>query len=311
MKKILLTLSALVLSVGLMSAQDLAQATETYNNGASALSAGEKASALAQFQNALKLAQACGDEGAEIVENCKNVIPSIGLSIAKDLIKAEEYDNAVAKLQDAVKLAEQFSADEVIEEAKGLIPQVMMQKGASLLNAKDYAGAVAAYQSIVDADPANGVAALRLGMALTGAGKTADAIKAFEAAAANGQEATAKKQIANLYLKDAAAALKEKKYADAFAAAVKVNEYAENAQAFLVAGQAAQQLKKNNDAIANFEKYIELSPTAKNAAAITFTVAALYQQAGNKAKALENYKKVTGDASLGAQAKQQVEALSK
>ena len=311
MKKFFVTLSALVLSVGLMSAQDLSQATETYNNGATALSAGEKASALEYFQNALKQAEACGEEGAEIAANCKNVIPTIGLSLAKDLIKAEEYDNAVAKLADAVKLAEQFGAEEVVAEAKSLVPQVQMQKGASLLNAKDYAGAVAAYQAVVNDDPANGVAALRLGMALTGAGKNADAIKAFEAAAANGQEANAKKQLANIYLKDAAAALKEKKYDAAFAAAVKVNEYAENAQAYLVAGQSAQQLKKNNDAIANFEKYLELSPTAKNAPAITFTLAAIYQQAGNKAKALENYKKVVGDASLGAQAKQQVEALSK
>ena len=311
MKKFFVTLSALVLSVGLMSAQDLSQATETYNNGATALSAGEKASALEYFQNALKQAEACGEEGAEIAANCKNVIPTIGLSLAKDLIKAEEYDNAVAKLADAVKLAEQFGAEEVVAEAKSLVPQVQMQKGASLLNAKDYAGAVAAYQAVVNDDPANGVAALRLGMALTGAGKNADAIKAFEAAAANGQEANAKKQLANIYLKDAAAALKEKKYDAAFAAAVKVNEYAENAQAYLVAGQSAQQLKKNNDAIANFEKYLELSPTAKNAPAITFTLAAIYQQAGNKAKALENYKKVAADATYGAQAKQQIDALSK
>ena len=65
------------------------------------------------------------------------------------------------------------------------------------------------------------------------------------------------------------------------------------------------------DAINYFEKYLEAAPTAKNANAITFTVAALYQTAGNKAKALENYKKVLTDPQFGANAKQMVDALNK
>jgi tetratricopeptide (TPR) repeat protein len=119
----------------------------------------------------------------------------------------------------------------------------------------------------------------------------------------------ANKQISNLYLKKAAAALKGAKYADAVAAATKATEFGDNAQAFLVAGQASQKLGKNNDAIKHFEKYLEAAPKAKNANAIAFTVAALYQKAGNKAKAAEFYKKVVGDPQLGAQAKQQLDAL--
>ena len=136
-----------------------------------------------------------------------------------------------------------------------------------------------------------------------------EAVAAFETAAKNGQEEMANKQISNIYLKQAAASLKGGKYADAVTAALKTNEYGENAQAFLVAGQASQKLGKNNDAIKYFEKYLALAPTAKNANAIAFTVAALYQKAGNKAKAAEFYKKVVSDPQLGAQAKQQLDAL--
>ena len=50
---------------------------------------------------------------------------------------------------------------------------------------------------------------------------------------------------------------------------------------------------------------------AKNANAIIFTVGALYQGAGNKAKAIENYKKVLSDPQFGANAKQMIDALSK
>ena len=46
MKKIILTLAAVVLSAGVMSAQDLAAATEVYNSGATALAAGNKADAV-------------------------------------------------------------------------------------------------------------------------------------------------------------------------------------------------------------------------------------------------------------------------
>ena len=137
-----------------------------------------------------------------------------------------------------------------------------------------------------------------------------DRIKlAFETAAKNGQEEIANKQISNIYLKKAAAALKAAKYADAVAAALKANEFGENPQAFLVAGQASQKLNKNADAISNFEKYLAAAPNAKNAIAIAFTVAALYQKAGNKAKATEFYKKVVSDPQLGAQAKQQLDAI--
>ncbi|MBQ3977505.1 MAG: hypothetical protein II632_01495 [Bacteroidales bacterium] len=94
-------------------------------------------------------------------------------------------------------------------------------------------------------------------------------------------------------------------------AAGKANDFAENATAYLIAGQASQKLSKNSDAIKNFEKYLELKPTASNAGAITYTVAALYQGAKNNAKALEFYKKIQNDAKFGAQAKQMIAALSK
>ena len=77
------------------------------------------------------------------------------------------------------------------------------------------------------------------------------------------------------------------------------------------AGQASQKLNKTNDAIKYFTKYLDAAPTAKNANAITFTVAALYQQAGNKVKALEFYQKIASDAKYGAQAKQMIDALKR
>jgi len=309
MKKLIVTLSALTLAFGVAFAQDLASVTEIYNAGAEAVTSGDKDSALKSFEQALSLATALGEEGKDIVANCKSVIPNLKMSLAKDLVKETKYAEALTALQEVQKLAEEYEAFDVSDEAATLIPQVKMTNAGQLLNNKDYAGAAAAYKEIVDANPTDGTAALRLGVALNGAGKTEEAKAAFEQAAANGQAATANKQLGNIFLRDAAAQLKEKKYADAVTAALKANEYSANAQALQIAGQASQLAGKNTDAIKYFEQYLEAAPEASNAGSIAFTVGALYQQAKNNTKAKEFYSKAVDDPKYGAEAKKMLDAL--
>ena len=308
MKKLIATLATLAVALGSAFAQDLAAVTELYNAGAESISI-NKESALKSFEEALKQAEALGEEGQEVVANCKNIIPNLKLSIAKDLVKASQFDEAIEALKDVEKVAKEYGAEEVEVEAESLIPQIKMSKANGLYKAKDYDAAAAAFQEILDADPTNGNAAFYRGAALVGAGKNAEAIAAFEIAAANGQEAKANQQIGNIYLKDAANALKAKKYADAVAAAAKVNDYKEDAQAWQIAGQASQLAGKNNDAIKYFEKYLEAAPTASNAGAIAYTVGALYQGAKNNAKAKEFYNKALSDPKYGAEAKKMLDAL--
>ena len=311
MKKIILTLAAVILSAGLISAQDMAQATETAQNANEALVAKDYAKALEGFKQALSLAQACGEEGEELVGTCKTVIPSIVLSIAKNEIKEAKYDEGIAQLEEAIKVAEEYGNDDVIGEAAGLIPQVKKQKATSLFNDKDYAAAAEAFKEIVAADPEDGASALRLAVALTNTGDKEGSIAAFKQAAEHGQAANANKQLANIYLKDAQALLKDKKYKEAIAACEESNTYSESANAYKLLASAASQLKDNAKAISSYEKYLELSPDAKDAAGINTTIAVLYQQSGNKAKAIEYYTKVQNDPQYGATAKQQLEALKK
>lgn len=101
MKKIFLAIAAMVLTAGLISAQDMAQATELYNNGATAISMKNWTEALDCFQKALAMGETIGEEAQELVANCKNAIPGVSLQIAKDLIKAEKYDEAAGKLEAA------------------------------------------------------------------------------------------------------------------------------------------------------------------------------------------------------------------
>ena len=310
MKKIISTLAALALAAGYVGAQDLTEITEMYNSGAEAIAAGDKEGALKSFEQAYELAAALGEEGAEIAENCKNAIPELNLSIAKSLVNDTKYTEAIDRIKTTISVAEKFANADILAEAKDLMPKVVMQNASVLLNAKKYAEAAEAYKEVLSGDPANGLAAFRLGLALTGAGKTEEAKAALQTAAENGQQAQAYKQLANLFLKEAAADLKAKQYAKAVDAAVKVTEYdGKNSLAFQIAGQASQILNKDNDAIKYFEKYLELAPTAKNATQIAFTVGALYQKAKNNAKAVEYFQKAVNDPALGDKAKALINAL--
>lgn len=311
MKKIIIAIAAMVMTAGFVSAQDMAQATELYNNGATAISMENWTEALDCFQKALEMGNTIGEEAQELVANCKKAIPGVSLQIAKDLIKAEKYDEAAAKLDAAAKIAQEYENAEVAEEAKELVPKMWLQKGADALKLKDFASAADGFAKSYAIDTTAGKTALYLGQALGQLGKTEEAVEAFQHAAWNGEQETALGQISNLYVKEANTAFKAQKWADAVKAAGKANDFAENATAYLIAGQASQKLSKNADAIKNFEKYLEIKPNASNANAITYTVAALYQGQKNNAKAIEFYKKVQNDAKFGAQAKQQIAALSK
>lgn len=307
MKKMILVLAAAFLSVGIMSAQDLAQATELYNNGANALTTGDKKSALEYFQKAYEMGKTIGEEADELVKNCKQAIPTVMLSMAKELSNNQEYDKALEQIQAAITVAKDFAVSEVEEEATSLLPQIELMKDMDAandaFNAKDLTGAAALYNKVLEADPSNGPASIRLVQCLANSGKIDEAKAALATAEANGQGENAKKVIGGALLKVAASDLKEKKFAEALANAVQVNDYTENAQAFLVAGQASQQLKKNADAIKYFEQYLEAAPTSKNAGQIAYTLGALYQQAKNNAKAKEYFTKALDDPKYGPEAK--------
>ncbi len=309
MKKIFVSLAALFAAAAMMSAQSMADATETAKLANESLSAGEYQTALEGFKEALKMAEACGEDGLELVATCKDIIPKTLNAIAKDLLKDKNYDEALAKFAETVSVAREYGDDETAAKAEELIPQVYMQKGGSMLNAKDFAGAAEAYKKAVELDPDNGIARLRLGMALDGADKDDEAVEAYKAAAAAGQEKNANAQLGKLYLRRSVAGLKAKKYADAVKDAVTSHEYVANPQALQVAGQASQLSGKNADAIKYFEQYLEAAPNAKNAGQIAYTVGALYQQAKNNAKAKEYFSKATSDPKFGADAQKALNSL--
>lgn len=309
MKKIFLLFAAAVMAAGVASAQDINKAIELANSGNEAFQMGEFGLAIDAFKESLSIAEGLGEEGAEHANTCKTALCNLYLAHAKSLIKASDFDGALAKLDETIAVAEGYGEAATVEEAKALIPNVFMAKGNAAMKAKDMANAIAAYTKVTEINPANGDAYLLLGRAYAATGKVAEAVAAYETAMANGEEASAKKQLSTLFLKKAQACAKAKDNQGTIDNALKANEYLENANAYKLAASAAQRMGNNAQCISFYEKYLEIKPDAKDAAGVTFTIAALYQQDGNKAKAIENYEKVASDPQYGAGAQEQLKVL--
>ena len=275
MKKIFATIAALVIAAGAAFAQSMAEATEIAQLANEAVAAEDYETALNGWKEALAKAEACGEEGAELVATAKGQIPAIINAAAKKLLKEKNYDGAVAKLQDAVAAAKEYGAEDIAEKAAALIPQAFLSQGSDLIKAKDFGGAATAFKKVLDIEPTNGNASLYLGMALASSGDVAGATEAYKNAAANGQEKSANKQLGNLCLKLASNALKAKDYKGAMEQAVESTKYVpDNANAFKIAGTAAAQLKNYKDAASFFEEYLKVSPDAKDAEAIKANIEA-------------------------------------
>ena len=311
MKKIVMLFAAAAMTVSVAFAQDINAVTETYNNGAMELEMGNKESAIGYFQTAITEAEALGEAGVEIITNCQMMIPAVMISLANDFIEAEDFDTAMDWLTKAEEAASLYGDTEKAADAAAKKTQVLMKKGGELVKAKDYANAIVVYEQIMALDPDNGRAALTMGQAYAASGNTEKAEEAYAIAAANGQEKQANKQLSNLYVKKASAALKAKNAQEAYDFAVKSNEYLENANAYKIAGQCAMTLGKAAEGLPLLEKYLELSHNAKDANQMKFNIAATAQKLGDKEKAKAYYEQVLSDPKLGPAAKQQYDALNK
>lgn len=306
MKRFFAAAALILLAAGISSAQSLGEAAELFDQGRTAFSEGNKTGAVDFFTKALEMASQLGEEGESLVSDCKQNISNIQYSILTGMGGDGDYDGAIALYDQVVKTATEYGQDEVLEQCKELLPNLYAGKGKALFEAENFEGAVPVFQKVLELNPADANSAARLGQALSKLNRLTEAKDAYLKAQENGLDVS--KPLGNTVLKLAQAALKDKKFVDAYNLAIESAGYAENASAYQIAGSAAQQAKKFKDAISAYEKFISLKPDAP--AQIKYNLATCYKEAGNKAKAIEYYKMVTGDSKYGANATQLIKQLS-
>lgn len=294
--KTLLAICAIsIFSITAVNAQDIAAATELYNNGAKMLGEKNYTAAIESFSKAMKMAEGLGEEGATIVKDSKGIIPKIYLAFGQDLASQKKVDESIAQLKLAIEASKAAGLADVEKSATELIPQVLMVGANDLFAAEKYAEAIAAYKKVAEVDANNAKIYFYTGVSESRLGNEAGAIAAFEKAISLGDKEDSPKQISNIYLKKAANAIKTKNYADVYASAKKSNEYVASSQAAKLLGIGAFNLKKYDEAIAAIDSYISLEPAAKDKNGMFYYLAQAYEAKKNPAKACGYYKQLMAD----------------
>ena len=285
--------------LGALFGQDLAAAVEVYNAGGMALEEGNYPAAIESFNKALSMLEALpadvrGEEGEKMITGSKEIIPQLHLRYGKGLTNAKDYDKAIAELNKAIETGEKYGVADVKTEATGLMPQVLLASATALLSDGKGAEAVAGFKKVIELDPDNAGAYYRMGAAEVGLNNEDGAIAAFEKAVELGDKNSIT-QLATIYLKKAVAANTAKNMQEMFNNAVKADEYVESANSKKIAGQAAYQLKKYDDAIKYLEAYLSISPTASDKNAMIYMIALSYEAKNNTAKACGYFKQIMND----------------
>ena len=282
MKKLVLILAAALTSAAMAFAQDYNEVVDSYNKAAETLESGDLEAALACFQETYKLAQGVEEEGVdEILGVCKTQIPVLAYNLAIREYNGGDFKACAEKALAAAELAAQFENAEKEAEAK-----YYFAKG---LEDTDLEAAKAELKVLHEAGEARATG--RLGYLLS---KEATELQ---------KEATA--------LTDAAA--KKEAFKKVYEVAKEAIGYEDSAAAEKTLATAARNIDKWDEAIAGYEKYLELKPDAKDLLSITNNLAMCYEKVNNKAKALELYKVVAaGDnEKLKASALKKIEKLTK
>ncbi|HPV88331.1 MAG TPA: tetratricopeptide repeat protein, partial [Bacteroidales bacterium] len=129
---------------------------------------------------------------------------------------------------------------------------------------KEFDLAIDNYKKVLELDPANGIAYLRIGQASANSGMEDEAIAALEKAAELGQEDNARRLMASIYLRKAVNAQKNKDWEQVYQASGKAVEFADNVQSNKLLGLAAIELKRFPEALTAWEKVMRANPNAKD-----------------------------------------------
>lgn len=303
MKRItkLFLVAAIVLFAGSAFAQDMTKAGEVYQKATEAYQAGNEMEAVAGFKEALSIAKEAGDEGIEMVEGCKDMIPKILLSAAGKFVAAKDYVKAEETYNSALAAAKEYGKEALAKSAEDNLAKLPMQQGADALNAGDFAGAAALFQKATEKNPENSNAFLYLAMANEKAGNLDAAEAAYKKAGELGNE-KANAAMSQMFVSNANKALKENKLKDAITLAEKALAMGPNPSASQIAGMAAYK----SSSWAKAANHLKNAPSSPQT---TYIIASCYEKAGNKGQACAFYKKIQNDAKFGPTAKAKIKNL--
>lgn len=314
--KILFALFALA-AAGTVSAQSLTDVNTKFSEAAAAMQAKD-------FNKAIPLFEQVIDEGLDIegteslVAGAKKYLPQAVFMKGGGAFQGGNLEAALAEFTKAAELAELYGEVGVLNNARTWIGRTVTAQGADAFNNKDYATAAAIFQKGYEASPNDTGVALNLALSYSELGEYAKGNEVYKnIIALEGQNsrfdeavAEAKTKFTEYNLYRASESAKNKAYDEVLVAV-------DDILAVIPASPEATMLRlQTYNNMSNYDKVIEFGDATVAAqtdpaqqSTANFLIGVAYQNKENKAKAIEYYRKVTGDQAAAAQA--QIAELSK
>jgi len=303
---LLSTVCMLFFAVGAY-AQDINQAIEFNNKGVEAFKAKDWNTAITQFNQALTILKELGDEGKNMTQEIKDLIPSLHYFFGQELAKASKVNEAIEQLKKAIEMADLYDDfNTTAADAKKLIDQLNIATAAAFFNEKKYEEAIAACKVVLEADPQNGNMYLSIGRSYKELGNENEAITAYEKAIELGSR-EAPPLLANIYLTQAQAAQRATppKWATVYDLAKKAVAIVDNYNTNYQFGLAAVETKKFQEAIPYLDKALSSSQNDSQKEVVIYRLAMANEGLGKNSQACGFYKQLLN--SSNAQLKQMAE----
>ena len=314
MKFLLPLFAATALTVGAQAQATLEQINEYVSGGAAAATAKDYAKALELFSQAVK--EGPSVDGAEdAVSKARGFLPQVHSLMGMAAAKENNFETAISHLVQARDMAELAGNLNLQRQSAQRIGQIYFAWGADAYNGERYAEAVDIFAKGFEADPRNTAMALNLARSYDRLDSLAKSVEVYQSIIAlEGTHdryaepvAEAKKELSEAVLARAATAGGEGNLEEV----IRLTELIPTDEVgALLRVQVANNKKDYRSVIELAPAAAELQSDEAKKSDIYFLLAAAYQNQENKAKAIENFRKVTAGDNV-AQAKTMIAELNK
>lgn len=317
MKSLKFSIAALALLVTLgVRAQTPQEVADKYNEAVELIKAKNFGDAIPIVEEVITMAQAAGMEGEEVTNSAQQLLPQILFQYGGSLIQANKPAEALPNFEKAVDTAEKYGNTNILVRAKEWVGRTYLAMGAAAFNAQNYTEAAEIFAKGYEVAPNNTDLATNLAVSYAEMNDYDKAYETFRAIIALEQHGDKYKDaVANArgkmayYMMLNANDLAKSKASDAIEVLKEAVTVApDNQQAYMLLIQIGNNSKNFDTVIEYADKAAELQQDPDMKSTAYFLLAAAYENKGNKAKAIENYRKVTSGPHA-ADAKSQITAL--
>lgn len=153
-KRVLTSLTVMILASGCLFAQTLTDVINEYNAGAESLNDQAYETALAHFNKSLEMSEVVGDEADDMKSKAREQIVGTHYRQAITLMKRKQYDKALPSLENTVRTSQEYEVKpEYAENALKYLPSLYLREGNVLRLQEKYDEAMDIFNKALEIRP--------------------------------------------------------------------------------------------------------------------------------------------------------------